>query len=536
MKQYLVTALAAGCLVTLAWPQGDALAQSRAAAEAAMEQLGFANNSGMNGRMTYGEANWSNGRYILSDVVMSFPEDGGDAPASADEKNGFEVGREFESGQLDRLIFDNPRIDSDGFVVFDGFAMENMRADDESNADFMQVAYFGASGINTAMARDFSRLFSGDDSEVEPAWNDWAFDSFRLEGLELESTETNGRGRMALEQFAIQNYSDVEMGQFVISGFQMDGPGDSGPVTMRLDELTLTGLQIEAYAELMDVLAAGGDEDAIMSAYYQSAMLPQMDMFDHFAMRGLLVDAEGIHFAMDNLTAQIQQRGTRYISTAAMDSLRLIPDATKEAGAQVAMALGMLGYDRLEMSMASNGIYDEATGRVWTEGENYIELEDGLRIEFAQDFSGYDAYFANLPEAMAQMEAAGDDEAMQTQASLEMMRPIVLHNLTFSLVDLSLLDRALTAGAAAQGITTDELRMQAGAMVGMGMMSAPPEIPRPLLSQLSTALTAFINAGGTLTIAVTPPEPVSFGTVYDQIQAGTLDYNTLGLTFTAEAP
>lgn len=536
MKHHLLTALAAGSLFALAWPQGDALAQSRAAADAAMEQLGFADNTGMNGHLTYGEASWSRGRYILSDVVMTFPEDGDDAENEDDEGTSFEVGSEFETGHLDRLIFDTPRIDEDGFVVFDGFAMENFRTEETDGEDFMRVVYFGASGMNANMARDFARLFSGEEDDVEPAWNDWAFESFRLEGLELESLEEGGRSRIVLDQFSVQNYSDVELGQFVISGFQLDGPGDSGPVTMRLDELTLTGFQTQAYAELMDALAAGGDEDAIMSAYYQSAMSPQMDMFDQFAMRGLLIDAEGVHIAMDNLTAQIQQRGSRYISSAAMDSLRLIPDATKEAGAQVAMALGMLGYDRLELSLASNGIYDESTGEVWTDGDNYVELQDGLRIEMSQRFSGYDTYFANLPEAMAQLEAAGDDEALQTQASLDLMRPIILNNMRISLTDLSLLERALEAGAAAQGITADELRIQAGAMIGMGMMSAPPEIPRPMLSQLSGALTNFINSGGTLTIEANPPEPLSFGTVFDQVQNGSFDYEMLGLSFTAEAP
>ena len=78
--------------------------------------------------------------------------------------------------------------------------------------------------------------------------------------------------------------------------------------------------------------------------------------------------------------------------------------------------------------------------------------------------------------------------------------------------------------------------MQTAAMVGMGMMSAPPEIPRPLLSQLSGALTQFINNGGSLTIDVTPPEPVSIGTIAEQVEDGTFDYNALGITFSADAP
>ena len=547
MKHQFLTALAAGSLVALAWPQGDALAQSRAAAEAAMEQLGFANNTGMNGELTYGEASWSNGRYILSDVVMTFPADdteeaedsvdeGGKPRPDAEESNSFEVGDEFETAHLERMIFDAPRLDADGQAIFDGMAMEGMSAEEDGGADYMRVAYFGVSGINAEMALDLARALRGEAEDFEPDWSSWRFEDLRLEGVEMVTDDQGAESRIALDQFALHDNTDVELGQFIISGFRVESRGETSPVTVGLDEFSVTGFKTEAYADLMSVIAAGGDEDALMSAYYRSAMNPRMDLFDRFAIRGVLVEAEGVHFALDNLTAQVRQQGTRYITDMTMDSLRLVPDAAQQAGAQLAMALGMLGYERLEMTAETHGIYDEATGRMWTEGDNFLELQDGLRIEIGQNFSGYDAYFANLPEAMAQMEAAGDDEAMQTEASLELMRPIVLHNMSVSLVDMSLLERALEAGAAAQGITTDELRIQAGAMIGMGMMSAPPEIPRPLLSQLSTALTSFVNSGGTLTIDATPPEPVSFGTVFDQIDAGTFDYNMLGLTFTAEAP
>ncbi|WP_203290993.1 hypothetical protein [Maricaulis parjimensis] len=533
MKHHLLTALAAGSLVAIAWPQGDALAQSRAAAEAAMEQLGIADNSGFDGRMTYGEANWSNGRYILSDVVLSFPDSETDDEA---EEGDYEFGNEFETARIERMIFDMPRLDDSGSAIFDGWAVEGMQAVDGDSSDVMRIGYLGASGINAEMAQDLVRAITRGDESFEPDWESWRFEDLRLEGLEVESEEAGQPTRMSLAQFALHDHTDLELGQFIISGFTLDGPGDSGPIAFRLDEFSVTGFKTEAYSDLMSVIAAGGSEDDVMSAYYQSILSPQMDLFDQFAVRGLLVDAEGVHVALDNLTAQIHQRGSRYISEMTLDSMRLIPDATKQAGAQLAMALGMLGYENLELSMASNGVYDEATGRAWSEGENYVQLHEGLRLEIEQNFSGYDAYYANLPSVISDMEAAGDNEALQAELSMDMMRPIILHNFTLRLVDLSLLERALEAGAAAQGITTDELRMQAGAMVGMGMMSAPPEIPRPLLSQLSGALTNFINTGGTLTIDATPPEPISFGAILEEIEAGTFDYNDLGLSFTTEAP
>ena len=92
MKHQLLSAIAAGSLVAIALPQGELLAQSRAAAEAAMAQMGIGNNSGMDGQMTYASAEWSNGRYILNDVVISDLDDG-DEDEGGDGK--FEVGDDF---------------------------------------------------------------------------------------------------------------------------------------------------------------------------------------------------------------------------------------------------------------------------------------------------------------------------------------------------------------------------------------------------------------------------------------------------------
>ena len=73
-------------------------------------------------------------------------------------------------------------------------------------------------------------------------------------------------------------------------------------------------------------------------------------------------------------------------------------------------------------------------------------------------------------------------------------------------------------------------------MMGMGLMAAPPEIPRTVLAELSSALTNFVNQDGSLTIDMTPPEPLSIGEMLVDIEAGTFDYNVLGLSFTSEAP
>jgi len=76
------------------------------------------------------------------------------------------------------------------------------------------------------------------------------------------------------------------------------------------------------------------------------------------------------------------------------------------------------------------------------------------------------------------------------------------------------------------------MRAQAAAMVTLGTVGAPPEVPRPLLMQVSNALVTFINQGGSMTIDMTPPVPLSVADIAAQIEAGSFDYDALGLTVT----
>ena len=525
MRFHLLPALALSGLVATTIPAGSALAQSRADAEAALTHMGLLGNE--SDAFSYERADWSRGRYILSGVVVTqLDVDNKDVDIDASEI------------RIDRMVFDAPRIDANDDVVFDGLAIEGLSMDEPESDGFVRVARMAVEGPNAVMAADLARMFSGDE-DFEPDWSAYRFDALGFEDFDAEGDGEEGPYDVSVEQFALQDYGDIELGRMALMGVSVDAAAENGPASFRLDELTLTGFRSSAYSELMETIAGGGDEEAVMDAYYRTAFTPQLDMFDRFALRGLTGEAEGIAFALDNLVGSVDKAGSRYTYSMALDSVRLVPDAAQPAGAQVATALGMLGYERVEMSLAANTIYDESTGRAGTIGDNYIELHDGLRIEMTQDLGGYNEYYAALPAAAEALQGAAEDEdatAEQADAMIQLMAPIVLHDLSMRIVDLSLLERALEAGAVSQGITTEELRMQTAAMIGVGLLSAPPDVPRPLLAQLSEALTAFINQGGSLTVRATPPDPISIGAITDQIEAGTFDYDALGLSFTAQAP
>ena len=526
MKTNLLLAAATASLACVMLPAGSVLAQSRAAADAAMERMGLVGDG--NDVVRFERSEFDRGRYILHDVVFT------DLETGTDEATGDVT----EDLRAERLIFEAPRLSGSGDVLLDGLVIEGLSAVSDDSGTVFGLDHFEVDGPNALMAADLGRVFAGEvDEDYEPDWNLYEFDAFRFEGLTGQSTAGEKGGEsfdLALDQFVIENYSRVELGRMALLGMRLNGQSPEGPVRFNLDEMSVIGFKTEAYAEMFDAIAAGADESAITDAYYDSAFSAGIDVFDRFAVRGVDLAAAGMEFTLGNMVGEIEQRGSRYISTASLDSARFMPDASQPEGAEVASAIGLLGYEDIELSMEANSIYDEDTGRYWTTGENYLQIRDGLRIEFAQDLGGYDEYFAALPaagEAMRDAEEKDDEEAT-LQASLDLMGPIVLHNLTVRLVDLSLLERALTAGATAQGVTVDDMRAQAAAMVTLGTVGAPPEVPRPLLMQVSNALVTFINQGGSMTIDMTPPVPLSVADIAAQIEAGSFDYDALGLTVT----
>jgi|GEM_PF-1364173 len=545
MKHTFMSAVAAGSLLAVLMGSGAASAQSRADAEAAMARLGLTGNE----NITYGSTDWSNGRYILNDVTIRVPDtpDAGDDDADdagkggsddADSQVNVDVDVSFDELHIERIVFDALRLDDDGEVMFDGLSFDNLTAEEPEVSGSLRVAHIGVEDPNAVMVADLVRGLSGEiDDDYEPDWSDYSFSSFSMEGFSGTGDEGEGPFSIALEQLAIQDFSDVELGRFALIGMDFDLPNEDGSrVLLRVGELSVTGLKTEAYSEFLDAVSSGADENSIMSAYYRASAQAQPDIYERIAMRDLLVEADGVHVAMDNLTAQIDRSRGGYNMAGMMDSLRLVPDASMESGAQLAMAIGMLGYEDLELSMQTHSVYDEASGRMHTVGDNYVQLRDGVRIEFAQDFDGYDEYYAQIPDILANMPDDVTDEDAQSEMMMRMLAPVVLNNLMVRIVDQSLLDRALDAGAAAQGLTKDEFRIQTAAMAGMGLMAAPPEVPRTMLAELSTALSAFINQGGSLTIDVSPAEPLSVGEWMEQVEAGNIDFDALGLSFTAEAP
>jgi len=541
MKTALLAAVASTALLAACTPEGsqDDLGRihlDQTTADAAIDVLGLSDSGSRN--ITFDSAIFDDGVYTFTNVVITRESDDDEiAVPSGKVSSPKEDG--LEEIHASRMIIDSPRLNENGDVLLYAFAMEEMTFIGSDETTHVTLDRFSVDQPNDIMSSELaSVMFTSDNSDLEPSWEQYAFGGIAMEGLEIVTSDNDGPNQVSLDRFAVEHYDSEGLGRFEIIGFEAGGASAEGPVNVHMAEFSIDGLDTSMYHNMFAAMEAGETENEVAEAYMESVFSNPMNMMtimEAMTLRDINVTAPGVIVDMDYLTMFVEEGSDELRSVMEMGLLSLVPDAAHPTGAQMSMGLGMMGYDRLDMSMASESVYNLAEDRAYTIGDNFIEFKDALRIDFGQDISGYNAYF----EALRNLELSTDEsEASEEEmdAFFEAIGPLTLNQMSIRLEDKSLLERGLAFAATTQGLPPEQLRAQAGMMVGMGLMAAPPEVPRTLIAEFSTALTSFINEGGTLIMNMNPPEALSVGEVMEQIEAGTFDYNALGLSFTAEPP
>jgi len=510
---------------------GDGVAVTRvdqATGDSALAALYLANSG--DGVVTWDDRSFDDGVYTFTGVVFTDTESGEDADEVEDGEDG-DTDIDFDEVHAARMTVAGPRFDDNGDVIFDRLSIEDGRfvSSDESETGGGGFASFIVESPNAELVADIARGFSGESSDDEETdTSAYRFGLIALNELTAEGTddESGEDYRFAMNRFALDGYDGDTLQRFELMGLEIDGASpDTGPIRIRLAELSMDEIGQAFFAPFTEgmrqAMADAAGEDATAS---DMPDYDPMDAYGAFLMSGLDVNVGGILVTLDRMTGEIDDSGNTIVGTTEMTPLVIRPDTEYPLGAQMSLGLGMLGYQQLEFTAAGESVYDRGEDRVYTRGENYFEMTDGFRIESEMDLSGYLEY----AQAAMRLSMQGQDEFDMDG----MFDPLMINRFVLRIEDMSLLDRALTAGSAAQGMSKAELRQQAAAMVTLGMLGAPAEIPRPLLTELSQALVGFINEGGTITIAMEPDQPVSVGTLMEQAESEALDFDAMGLTIT----
>jgi hypothetical protein len=495
---------------------------SRTQGEAALEVMGLMENAG--DALSYDRRRHRNGVFTFTNIVVQVPEaEGGE--------------QEYESIHIGQMVVQSPRLNADGHVLMYAFEMEDISFhEDEASegGDVLTIERVSLEQPNSSMSADFVEAFTSTNSDFDLSWENYEFGAFAIEGVHFSAPDAEAV-EMEIDRMALNDFDQERLGRFELLGFDMNVDSSTGPVSFSLSEISADDFLTSAYADMMKAISSDAGEQQIMAAYQSASASHQLDMFSSIAVRGLRVALPGMTLSMDALTADMASIAGRTVAVADMGSLSLVPKIGHPEGMQIAGALGMLGYEELDVSMHSRTVYDEASGRMYSEGDNYIQLNDGFRLELSQDYTGYQAYLAALGNMSPNAGESDDPEVVMAELA-ELFGPLVVNNVNLRLTDLSILERAIDAGAAAQGQTPEQMRMGASAMVMMGMASAPPALSPELTSEAAAALSAFIGTGGSLIVDMSPNPALRIGDYFASFNAKDPDLGPLGLSVSHEPP
>lgn len=424
------------------------------------------------------------------------------------------------------LVLDSPEI-TDAGPIFASLELSDIEVTGEDNGP-VTIDGLSITAPEAIGAEVFAALMQGREPAIDTdELGITAFGSLSVSGLSLGFSDEEGAdtGTLELAQMITDIDTDAGVSDFSLSGLSLNAVTEEGmPVSVSLGRMGITGLSLatlEAYSQGSFGEGLGG----------LTAVPTELDTYDSAEIIDLVVNAGGILVDMPELSGEIDETRNGFISRSNMPSLTI--SANPSGGPQAAQFAGILaglGYEQLVFSAVGESVYDEATDRVETRGDNYFRLEDGFEIRSEQAISGISAYMEGLAAAM---EGAEKPEELNdaTMAALQLM---VIERFTFSLEDQSLLDRGLGLAAQMQGGTPESLRMQAAGFAAMIPAFTGGMIPPELATDLQMALSAFINQGGTLNFGIEPDQPTSVGDMVMQGMAG--DISGLGLTVSHEAP
>ena len=368
-----------------------------------------------------------------------------------------------------------------------------------------------------------------------PAGEDLSFDRWSLSDVDMRIEESDGDVNFALDSIELGGVDASEMAVAAISGIKVDGMAEGTPFNMNLGSMSMVGANINFLEAMRD--NAGDEEEmaaAIMSTMYQNPMDPGYDsiIIDDFAF-----DAGGVDFAMPSLNASVERNAdgqpVKYVTQPYTMTLKANADGG-EPGSQLAGALGMVGYESLELSGAGVSDYDPETDTVSFEtGSNYLKLKDGFEMRFGGELEGYSAYaqsFANM-DFEEMMEGGEPDEQMMQDA----VSQLKLHGFTLQLTDDSIVDRLFNLAAAQSGEDPEQLRTQVIAMTAMApMMAAESGIDMEIVSDTVTAIQGFMQEPGTLTLSLKPEQPLSMESIAAMEDPSQLTKSYLGFSATHE--
>lgn len=472
------------------------------------------------GRVSFGGSKLNGDTAVFTDVLLRAPED------DDDDEDAFSDG-DLKAGKIEftGLAMVNGQPSFSRMLISDVTTTPSESEDARQNS--VSVASVDLVNPSPEVAAWVASLFSNEDPGDLPEGDALSFDLWSMDNLQVVIDEEDGEaGIYGMETVFVSGMKDQKAARMLLHGmtFDFQDPAENTNVKANLGDLDMRGFDFSVFAP-----EEGDDlEDSFESGFMAgfNPKDPANPGYDSINLKDLNIDISGANLAMAEL-----------ISTVSHDSqgraVKIVTDPTTlkvtagegELGEQLGAQLATLGYESVELSMASEQTYDPNADIVTlAKGKNYWELKDGFRLDYAAKYEGASALAAAQKDAELDSDAPG--EMLE-----ETLENLLIHSLDLSLNDNGIVDRAFNSYAAQSGDDPQELRNQVAGMMAMApMMMSGSGMDMELLTEASTALSSFITNPQTLTISLKPQTPLKVSELADMEDPSSLTKSSLGFS------
>ncbi len=489
------------------------------------------------GRTVYADKNISGDKVVLKDLKIDTTGLARRIEGELEGASDYNVVIDLTDANLkvDKLTFDDLGLDENEQAVFKTILFEGLSFEplDDELSSRMSVKTMALENPSPELSAWLASLFNKAEKSSVPAPETLSFDRLSLSGLswvDPDLTEDNASG---LKTLVLENVKDDKIGSMAFEDLKVKfyDAFSPEPGVFSIADLKVKGGRAA-------FMSATQDRNPFNSASEISTSILQMPMDDGLDS----VSLSDLNFSLDGLTAILPKlaydvkrddKGMPLSST--LEPVTLTVTADPEAGllgAQMSPYLSAYGVDELKVTTSYTSKYDPKTDILETKG-NYVEVSQAFRLNY--DFRG--SGVKKLQDKLGGVDTGKivTGETGAGDVARDIYSELDLHSLTVSIEDNGAISKLVALSSIMQGETPENIRDKFSGMVAFASLGAlMMGVDEAILKDFNAATRTFINEGGTLTLTLTPEEPVSLAKLMDTPSLAKKD--TLGLTFTHTKP
>lgn len=336
--------------------------------------------------------------------------------------------------------------------------------------------------------------------------------------------------------------------QMVLEGVSVSTPDSSEKIavgTVTIDDITeedgaytLGTVTLPNYAasqEGVDVKVSGAVFSGVeLPAEGETDPLANMLFYDSVEVADVSVSNAGkLVFTLTGLSLDLTSAEDGQPLTFTGSAEKFTADLSTVEDAQTKAAIDAFGYQSISGSMELSGSWQPSDGRVQL-SQYDLAIDDAGTLGLTFDLGGYTPDFIkSMQEMQKQMAAKPEDpdNSAQGLAMLGLMQQLTFHGASIRFEDDSLTGKVLEYVAGKQGQKPADIANQTKAV--LPFMLAQLNNP-DLTTQVTDAVSKFLDNPESLKIAAAPAQPVPFALIMAGAMASPAELTkTLGVSVTA---